>query len=234
MSDRIALLLGLSHDAPHLEQALTHPSYANERRGVADNQRLEFLGDSVLGFCTSDILFERFPSADEGTLTRIRALLVNAETLAAWARSVELQNELRLGRGADAGGLRASTNVLADTVEALIAAAYLDGGLDVARRLCEQIVQPPLDSMQVAGARDPKSELQERVQANGGEPPTYVVVDSGGPAHARWFEVSVRIGEQAVAEGRGRSKREAERAAATEALRALGPPGAESSASKEK
>jgi len=224
MLDRIALLLGLPSEAPHLEQALTHPSYANERRGVADNQRLEFLGDSVLGFCTSDILFERFPTADEGTLTRIRALLVNTETLAAWARSVDLQAELRLGKGADAGGLRESTNVLADAVEALIAAAYLDGGLDAARRLCEQIVQAPLDSMAVAGARDPKSELQERVQANGGEPPTYVVVDSSGPAHARWFAVSVRIGEHAVAEGRGRSKREAERAAAAEALRALGPP----------
>jgi ribonuclease-3 len=229
MLDRIALLLGLPQDALHLEQALTHPSYANERRGVADNQRLEFLGDSVLGFCTSEILFERFPSADEGTLTRIRALLVNAETLAAWARSIELQTELRLGRGADAGGLRDSTNVLADAVEALIAAAYLDGGLEVARKLCEQIVQAPLDSMQVAGARDPKCELQERIQAQGGEPPTYVVVESSGPAHARQFAVSVRIGDQAVAQGRGRSKREAERAAAVEALGALGPPQADTS-----
>jgi ribonuclease III len=233
MLDRIALLLGLPADAPHLEQALTHPSYANERRGLQDNQRLEFLGDSVLGFCTSDILFERFPTADEGTLTRIRALLVNADTLAAWARSIDLQAELRLGRGADAGGLRESTNVLADAVEALIAAAYLDGGLDAARRLCEQIVRTPLESMEVAGARDPKSELQERIQAKGGEPPTYVVVESSGPAHARRFAVSVRIGERAVAEGRGRSKREAERAAAAEALRALGPPD-ETPLSKEK
>lgn len=233
MLDRIALLLGLPHDAPHLAQALTHPSYANERRGVTDNQRLEFLGDSVLGFCTSDILFERFPTADEGTLTRIRAELVNTETLAAWARSVGLQAELRLGKGADAGGLRESSNVLADAVEAMIAAAYLDGGLDAARRLCEQIVQAPLESMQVAGARDPKSELQERVQANGGEPPTYVVVDSSGPAHARSFAVSVQIGEKVVAQGRGRSKREAERAAAAEALRALGPP-VETPVSKDK
>jgi ribonuclease III len=233
MLERIALLLGLPTDAPHLQQALTHPSFANERRGVTDNQRLEFLGDSVVGFCASDILFDRFPTADEGTLTRIRALLVSTETLAAWARSVDLQAELRLGKGADAGGLRESTNVLADAVEAMIAAAYLVGGLEVARRLCELIVQAPLESMEVAGARDPKSELQERVQANGGEPPTYVVVDSSGPAHARWFAVSVRIGEQAVAEGRGRSKREAERAAAAEALRALGPPG-ETTVSKEK
>jgi ribonuclease III len=231
--DRIALLLGISPSAPHLEEALTHPSYANEQRGVADNQRLEFLGDAVLGFCTSEILFQRFPDADEGALTRIRALLVNADTLAAWARENDLKTALRLGRGADAGGLRESTNVLADAVEALIAAAYLDGGLDAACKLCEAIVQPTLDSMQVAGARDPKSELQERVQAGGGEPPTYHVVESTGPAHARWFSVSVRVGERAVAQGRGRSKREAERAAAAEALRALGPPDADSANKEE-
>jgi len=224
MLDRIAQLLGLSTDAPHLEQALTHPSYANERRGVADNQRLEFLGDAVLGFCTSEILYQRFPVADEGTLTRIRALLVNADTLAGWARDNQLAEAIRLGRGADSGGLRESTNVLADTVEALIAAAYLDGGLEVARRVCEAIVSGPLGAMQEAGARDPKSELQERVQASGGDPPTYHVLDSGGPAHARWFSVSVHIGERAVAEARGRSKREAERAAAVEALRALEAP----------
>jgi ribonuclease-3 len=222
MLDRIADLVGLPPAAPHLEQALTHPSYANERRGVADNQRLEFLGDAVLGFCTSELLFQRFPDADEGTLTRIRALLVNADTLARWARDNLLAEAIRLGRGADAGGLRESTNVLADTVEALIAAAYLDGGSDTARKLCEAIVSAPLSAMQEAGVRDPKSELQERIQATGGDPPTYHVLDSGGPAHARWFSVSVRIGDQAVAEARGRSKREAERAAAVEALRTLG------------
>jgi ribonuclease III len=222
MLDRIAQMVGISPEAPHLEQALTHPSYANERRGIADNQRLEFLGDAVLGFCTSKLLFQRFPDADEGTLTRIRALLVNADTLARWARDNELAPAIRLGRGADAGGLRESTNVLADTVEALIAAAYLDGGPDVALTLCEAIVSGPLAEMQEeAGARDPKSELQERVQAYGEDPPTYHVIDSGGPAHARWFLVSVRIGDRSVAEARGRSKREAERAAAVEALRTV-------------
>ena len=220
MNDRVIELFNLERNAPHLEQALTHPSYANERRGVPDNQRLEFLGDAVLGFCTSELLFERFPDADEGTLTRIRARLVNAEALAEWARRNGLSSALRLGRGAEAGGLRESTNVLADAVEALIAAAFLDAGLDAARRACTQIVEQELEALSASasGARDPKSELQERVQARGVEAPTYHVVDSGGPAHARWFAVSVRVGDRALAEGRGRSKREAERAAAIAAL----------------
>jgi ribonuclease III len=220
MKERVAELFHLDESAPHLEQALTHPSYANERRGVEDNQRLEFLGDAVLGFCTSELLYERFPGADEGSLTRIRARLVNAEALAEWARRNDLSSALRLGRGAEAGGLRESTNVLADAVEALIAAAFLDAGLDAARRVCARIVAQELDALSASasGARDPKSELQERVQARGAEPPTYHVVDSGGPAHARWFTVSVRVGDRALAEGRGRSKREAERAAAIAAL----------------
>src|SRR6187200_145673 len=114
----IAELVELPADAPHLLQALTHPSYANERRGTAHNQRLEFLGDAVLGLCASELLYERFPGADEGVLTRMRAQLVNAEALAAWARKVELPDALMLGRGAVGAGLRESTNVLADATEA--------------------------------------------------------------------------------------------------------------------
>ena len=122
--------------------ALTHPSFANEQRQVADNQRLEFLGDAVLGFCTSELLFLRFPDADEGTLTRLRARLVNAEALA------ELGTRPRRRRSASSwaavprqAGLRASTNVLADAVEALVAAAYLDGGLEMAQTACARIVR---------------------------------------------------------------------------------------------
>ena len=120
---RIAALASLSPDSAALEQALTHPSLANERRGVAHNQRLEFLGDAVLGLCASEELYRAFPDADEGALTRLRAHLVNAEALAAWGRAVGLTSVLRVGRGAAGGGLRESTNVLADAVEALIAAA---------------------------------------------------------------------------------------------------------------
>jgi ribonuclease-3 len=220
---RIAGLFGLTTDALHLDEALTHPSYANERRAAIDNQRLEFLGDAVLGLCTSEILVERYPEADEGSLTRLRAQLVNAEALASWARAEDLSEGLRLGRGAGQSGLRDSTNVLADAVEALIAAAYLDAGMDAARTACARIVEAGLRSLQAAGARDPKSELQERLQAGGGEPPEYEVVESGGPAHDRWFTVRVRAMGQDLAEGRGRSKRLAEREAAAAALEGLGP-----------
>jgi len=218
MTDRLAELLGLPADAPHLEEALTHPSFANEQRSTRHNQRLEFLGDSVLGFCVSELLCARFPEADEGALTRMRAQLVNAEALAAWARKEELAQVLRLGRGAGAAGLRDSTNVLADAVEALIAAVYLDLGLEAARASCARIVEAELLALERDGTRDPKSELQERLQAIGGEAPTYELLEAGGPAHERWFKVGVRQGGRQLAEGAGRSKRAAERAAASVAL----------------
>ncbi len=218
MIEHLAELLGLPLDAPHLEEALTHPSFANEQRTSRHNQRLEFLGDSVLGFCVSELLCARFAGADEGALTRMRSQLVNAEARAAWARKVAVAQVLHLGRGASAAGLRDSTNVLADAVEALIAAVYLDVGLSAARGACEQIVADELQALEHDGTRDPKSELQERLQAIGGEAPTYELIESGGPAHKRWFKVGVRQGERRLAEGSGRSKRAAERAAASVAL----------------
>jgi ribonuclease-3 len=218
MRDFIARALGLRPDSPFLEQALTHPSYRNERDGYSDNQRLEFLGDAVLGFCVSDLLCERFPEADEGELTRMRAALVNAEALAEWAREHDLADALLLGRGAAANRLGQSTNVLADAVEALLAAAYLAGGMEKARLACREVVGRRLDAMTAGVSADPKSELQERLQARGTEPPQYEVIDSGGPAHDPWFRVCVRVGGRVVAEGQGRSKRSAERAAAAEAL----------------
>jgi len=218
MTERLSELLGLPSDAPHLEEALTHPSFANEQRTSRHNQRLEFLGDSVLGFCVSELLCARFANADEGALTRMRAQLVNSEALAAWARKEDLAEVLRLGRGASAAGLRDSTNVLADAVEALIAAVYLDIGLAAARVACERIVADELLALESDGTRDPKSELQERLQAIGGDAPTYELIETGGPAHKRWFKVGVRQGERRLAEGSGRSKRAAERAAASLAL----------------
>lgn len=214
----VAERFGLVPESPHLMQALTHPSYANERRDSSDNQRLEFLGDAVLGFCVSDLIYRRFPHADEGTLTRLRAQLVNAEALADWARRTAVPEVLRLGRGAGASGLRQSTNVLADAVEALIAACFLDSGLEQARTVCERIVESRLQAFERVGARDPKSELQERLQAKGELPPVYALLESGGPAHEKWFRVEVRVGEQVLGEGVGRSKRAAERAAAEAAL----------------
>jgi ribonuclease III len=222
MRDQIAKLFGLEPDSPRLLEALTHPSYRNERLAACDNQRLEFLGDAVLGFCVTDLLYRRFGDADEGRLTRMRAQLVNAKTLAAWARAQQLSRALLLGRGATASGLDDSTNVLADTVEALIAASYLDAGLEMAGRACAEIVGGVLAELEATDGRDPKSELQERVQADGGAPPAYEVEECAGPAHERWFTVSVRVGGVAVARGTGRSKRAAEQAAAAAALSSLG------------
>jgi ribonuclease-3 len=220
MLDRVAQCFGLDGSAPHLATALTHPSFANEQHDVPDNQRLEFLGDAVLGFCVSRLLYERFPSADEGALTRLRARLVSTESLADWARAHDIAQVLRLGRGAEASGLRSSTNVLADAVEALVAAAYLDGGLEAAERACERIIEGKLAELGETGTLDAKSALQERAQAVGLETPRYEVTDSGGPAHQRWFEVVVRVGTRELGRGRGRSKRAAEFAAAQRALEA--------------
>jgi ribonuclease-3 len=219
----LARLAGLSPDSPRFLQALTHPSLANERRDVRDNQRLEFLGDSILGFCASELLYQRFANADEGALTRMRAQLVNAEALAAWARSVGLAGLLRVGRGANSAGLREGTNVLADAVEALIAAAYLDAGLERAMTLSTRIVEYGLSAVGTPAARDPKSELQERIQALGQRAPSYELVEERGPAHERWFRVRVVGAERTLGEGEGRSKRAAEQAAAAAALRSLEP-----------
>ncbi len=222
MTEQTASLFELGPEAPLLLQALTHPSLANEQRDLPDNQRLEFLGDAVLGLCISELLYQRCPDADEGTLTRLRAQLVNAERLADWGRSQGLTPELRLGRGASAGGLRESTNVVADAVEACIAATYLENGLEAARRACARLVEPVLDDLLANGGRDPKSELQEVVQSFGFSPPLYEVIASGGPAHESWFEVRVGVRGMWLATARGRSKRQAERAAAAQVVQARG------------
>jgi ribonuclease-3 len=219
---RIAALASLAPSSAALEQALTHPSLANERRGVIHNQRLEFLGDAVLGLCASEELYRTFPDADEGMLTRLRAQLVNAEALAAWGRAAGLTSVLRVGRGAAGAGLRESTNVLADAVEAIIAAAYLEAGLDAARRLSSAIVQHGLATVSPTALRDAKSELQERLQALGQPAPHYELVETTGPAHERRFRVRVTGAGRQLGEGEGRSKRAAEQAAASTALEALG------------
>jgi ribonuclease-3 len=217
-------LLQADGDLPHLEEALTHPSFANEQRGrCPDNQRLEFLGDAVLGLLVGEILMERFPAAKEGDLSLWRSLLVSAEALATWARAAALGPKLRLGRGADAAGERDSDNVLADAAEALVGAVYLDRGLTTARVLALAIVAAPLAELTERGAagRDPKSELQERVQAQGGGSPRYHVVDAEGPDHRREFVVEVEVDGRVLGRGRGRSKKLAQQAAARAALDAV-------------
>lgn len=212
---KIAAEFCIPEGAVHLEAALTHPSHANEMRDGVHNQRLEFLGDAVLELCASEWLFHAFPGADEGELTRRRAQLVNADALADFARTRGVDEALRLGRGAEANGLRQSKNVLADAVEALVACAYLDGGLDAARKACEGIVRHGMETMDLS---DPKTDLQERLQAQRLPAPGYRVVETGGPAHERWFGVEVSVGGVLLGKGVGRSKRTAERAAAAQAL----------------
>ena len=212
--------LGLAVAPRDFEEALTHPSYANEHRaeGIADNQRLEFLGDAVLDLCVSEILLERLPDSDEGILSRAYGALVNGESLARWARDNAVGAALRVGRGAATTGISDRTNVLADAVEALVAAVYLDGGLEGARRVSALIVGDGLSDMAELGRRDAKTTLQELVQAHGGAAPAYHVVAVEGPDHDRRFVMSVELGGQSVAEGRGRTKKLAEQAAATAAL----------------
>jgi ribonuclease III len=203
------------------DEALTHSSFANEM-DVPNNQRLEFLGDAVLGLCVSERLVEAHGEADEGMLTRMRSALVNADALAAWARRVALGPCIALGRGATLGSEREQTNVLADTAEALVAAVYEARGLEGARALVRDIVGVLLQNAPSLGVRDPKSALQEGVQGRGLPPPTYRVVEVLGSPHEQVFVVEVLIDDVAVARGEGRSKRLAERAAATAALDGLG------------
>ena len=207
-------------DIPRLEEALTHPSFANET-GLPDNQRLEFLGDSVLGLCVSEMLAEAYPDADEGKLTRMRSSLVNGEALAAWARRMGLGACIAFGRGAKLGTEREQTSVLADAAEALVAAVYEARGLDGARGLVREMVGGQLEKVDELNAADPKSALQERVQARGMPAPTYRVVDVRGMPHAQVFEVEVLVGDLPMGRGEGRSKRLAERDAAAHALATL-------------
>lgn len=218
--------LGLDGACPHLDEALTHPSYANEHRDEGrDNQRLEFLGDAVLGLCVSELLMDRFREAHEGDLSLMRATLVNADALAQWARVADLAGALRLGRGADAAGERQQVNVLADAVEAIVGAVYIDLGLESARSLAAAIVGEPLERMASGPppGRDPKSELQERVQARGGTSPKYRLIEAIGPDHSREFVVAVDVDGEVLGAGRGRSKKSAEKDAARSALEGTHP-----------
>jgi ribonuclease-3 len=208
---------------PRFEEAMTHPSLANESGGV-DNQRLEFLGDAVLGLCVTEMLAEVHPDADEGRLTRMRSALVNAEALAAWARRADLGSSMGFGRGAKLGSEREQTNVLADAAEALVAAVYDAHGLAGAKSLVRAIVGERIDQDRTLGGLDPKSALQERVQSRGLPAPTYRAVDVRGAPHAQVFEVEVMVDGQPVARGQGRNKRAAERAAALAALDVLEAP----------
>ena len=207
-----------------LQAALYHSSYANEHRccGVSSNERLEFLGDAVLGLVTADYLYHKHPDLPEGDLTRMRAALVCEESLYEVAQSLGLGNELRLGKGEEAGGGRCRPSILADATESVFAAVYLDGGMEAARALIHRVL---LDKEQEEAVeerrRDYKTLLQQHIQRKAGQELTYCMVREEGPDHAKTFVTEVRLNGTAIGEGSGHSKKESEQMAAKSALEKL-------------
>jgi ribonuclease-3 len=215
--------IGHTFDDPILlRDALTHRSFVNERPDLAprDNERMEFLGDAVLGLAASTLLWRQYPDATEGELTRRRADLVCEKSLAAIARRLELGEVLRLGKGEVRSGGRDKPRLLASALEALLAAVYLDAGDRAAKRVALALLEPHAESL-APGQSDYKSRLQELLQGRRLPPPTYLLVDSEGPDHDRVFHVEVRVAEEALGRGSGRSKSIAEQRAAQVALEAL-------------
>ena len=205
-----------------LENALTHSSYANEgNRGLKSNERLEFLGDSVLGFITAGYLF-RHGSGQEGELTRLRASLVCEKALCAYARKLGLGDSLLLGHGELRGGGADRPSILADAFEAVIAAIYLDGGLGAAEAFILPYIKEELSQQRRPQFKDYKTALQEIVQQNPEEQLTYRLVGESGPDHNKQFTVEVHLNSNVIGTGRGRSKKEAEQQAAREALKLMG------------
>jgi ribonuclease III len=207
-------------DKSLLERALTHRSYLNENPGVTrDNERLEFLGDAVLDFVVGDYLFRRLPDLREGELTSLRAALVRAPTLAAFANELEIGRFLRLGLGEDESGGRQRVPLLCATFEAVVGAIYLDQGLPAAQQFIERLIEPTLVEIQAQSLhKDAKSEFQVWAQSQFNITPHYQVVAVTGPDHARQFTLQVMIGDEVWGEGQGSSKQSAAQAAARTAL----------------
>jgi ribonuclease-3 len=226
-----------------LEQALTHSSHAHESDPSPDdlrplpqrdNEQLEFLGDAVLGFVTSRALFERFPEYHEGQLSKLRAHLVSARHLQEIAQALDLGSYLRLGRGEEKSGGRGKSALLVNALEALIAAMYLDAGLEVPRRfILERILAPELERLGAEATSsfpvtDPKSALQELLQARGRPQPVYALVKEEGPEHKKTFTVEIRAAQgegkkELRARATGSTKKAAEQNAAKKALEKLAP-----------
>ena len=207
-----------------LQNALAHSSYANERwhDSLKSNERLEFLGDSVLGMLVAEYLYRTFPDRPEGELTRMRADMVCERSLALIAGKIGLGSHILLGKGEEQGGGRNRDSILADAVESVIAACYLDGGMDAARQFVDRFV---LTNVPMKGLHnmDYKTALQEKVQQKRNQVLAYVLVDETGPDHDKHFEVQLRLNDQVVGLGSGSSKKRAEQDAARVALETLYP-----------
>lgn len=205
-----------------LKNALTHSSYANENRaeGISSNERLEFLGDSVLGFVTAKHLYSMQPTLSEGKMTRLRAELVCEQSLHGVALDLDLGRYLRMGHGEEKNGGRTRPSILADAVEAVIAAMFLDDGIAAPESFIERMILSP-ESIEAHHAADYKTELQELVQQKSGQVLTYAPTGESGPDHAKVFSASVSLNGEVIGEGSGRTKKEAEQAAACQALKKL-------------
>ena len=212
------------HNPALLEEALRHSAYANEHRGdnVFSNERLEFLGDSVLGFVTAEYLFAKHPTAPEGELTRIRALLVCEDSLHEVAQRLKLGEYLKLGHGEESCGGRTRPSILADATEAVFAAVYLDGGIRAASELIHRVLlDKEREETAEAKRRDYKTKLQELVQRTPNQVLTYRLIGEQGPDHDKVFSFAVLLNDTVVGTGEGRSKKEAEQMAAKDALESM-------------
>ncbi len=206
-----------------LEHALYHSSYANEVRGaITSNERLEFLGDSVLSVIVASYLFENFKSIPEGELTKLRASLVCEKSLCGFSREIGLGEFLHLGRGEEKGGGRERDSILADAFEAVLAAIYLDGGMENAQKFVLRFVLPELSHRDDEVFKDYKTALQEIIQRNPEENVTYHLIGEAGPDHAKIFEVEVHLNSNVIGKGKGKNKKQAEQMAAKEALKLMG------------
>src|SRR5262245_39428906 len=217
--EALEVCLGQSFARPeHLLVAVTHRSSSGD---APNNETLEFLGDAVLALAMADLLMQRFPAAREGDLSKLRAGLVNAETLAAKARALDLGRWLRLGKGEEKSGGRQKASILAAVYEALLGAVYLDAGFDAARQVVERHFAADLTTQASAGERDYKTRLQELTQRLFRATPVYQLVEESGPDHAKRFVSELSIAGQVYGRGVGHSKKTAEQAAAMEALATL-------------
>ena len=209
-------------DLSLLDTALTHSSYANEQGpGHKYNERLEFLGDSVLGFITADRFFHEFRDIPEGRLTKLRASTVCEEALFGFARQIDLGSYLLLGKGEDKNGGRERASIVSDAFEAVIAAIYLDGGIDEARQFVLRFVMEAVEEKKIT-FKDYKTQLQEIIQKNPEEDLSYVLSGESGPDHDKRFEVEVHLNSNVIGKGVGRTKKQAEQEAAREALSLMG------------
>ena len=204
-------------DKKLVEEALTHKSYAMENGGLPFNERLEFLGDSILNTAVTAYLFRRFPKEDEGKLSKLKSQLVARQSLVGWAKELKIGPFLRLSDSEDLTGGRERDSLLANVMEALVGAIFLDQGFDTA----EEFVLRKFGNKKRIVETDYKSKLQEIIQKKHKIPPSYVVLGETGPDHDKTFEVQVLIKKKALGEGKGKSKKEAEQEAAHDALKAL-------------